>query len=176
MSVYLVGLLAIFILMISISWTNRRGAPWVPSSMSRVHKMLTLAEVRPGDLVYDLGCGDGRVLLAAARRYGARAVGIEIDPLRYLWCQFLITVLGLRGRVRIIFGDFFSQDLSQADVVTCYLLQDTNRRLEGKFTRELRPGTRVVSNYFDFPGLYKVRQEEKTSLYLCNFINNTGWE
>jgi predicted RNA methylase len=119
-------------------------------------------------LVYDLGCGDGRTIVTAARRYGARAVGIEIDPLRYLWCQALITVLGLRGRVRIVYGNFFKQDLSDASVVTCYLLQDTNNKLEGKLKRELRPGTRVVSNTFTFSGLRHVRQDGDAKLYLSN--------
>jgi SAM-dependent methyltransferase len=134
-----------------------------------VNKMLTMAEVGPGDLVYDLGCGDGRMIVTAARRYGARAVGIEIDPLRYLWCQILITVLGLRDRVKIVFGDFFTRDLRDANVVTCYLLQDTNNKLEGKFERELRPGTRVASNTFTFPGLLNVRQDGGAALYLANF-------
>jgi hypothetical protein len=80
----------------------------------------------------------------------------------------LITVLGLRDRVRIIYGDFFNQDLSDADVVTCYLLQDTNDRLEGKLKQELHPGTRVVSNTFFFPGLRQVRQDDEAGLYLCN--------
>jgi SAM-dependent methyltransferase len=176
MSLFLLGILLVIILVVSISWTNNRGAPYVPSTMNRVHRMLKLAEVGPEDLVYDLGCGDGRILVAAARRYGARAVGIELDPLRYLWCQSLITVLGLRDRVRIIYGDFYFQDLSPADVVTCYLLQSTNTKLEGKFTQELKPGTRVVSNYFDFPGLYKVRQDGKASLYLANFAETPGWQ
>jgi SAM-dependent methyltransferase len=131
-----------------------------------VRKMLTLAQVGPGDLVYDLGCGDGRMVATAARRYGARAVGIEIDPLRYAWCQALITVMGLRDRVRIVYGDFFNQDLSDADVVTCYLLQDTNNKLAGKLRQELRPGARVVSNAFTFPGLGKVRQDGDAKLYL----------
>ena len=161
-------LIPALVFVISVSWTNFRGAPWVPTSMNMVHKMLTMAEVGPGDLVYDLGCGDGRMIVTAARRYGSRAVGIEIDPLRYLWCQMLITVLRLRDRVRIVYGDFFKQDLSDADVVTCYLLQDTNDRLEGKFKQELRPGTRVVSNTFFFPGLRQARQDDEARLYLCN--------
>ena len=78
----------------------------------------------------------------------------------------LITVLGLRGRIRIVYGDFFKQDLSEADVVTCYLLQDTNNQLEKKFKRELHPGTRVVSNYFTFPNLHLVRQDEEAELYM----------
>jgi cyclopropane fatty-acyl-phospholipid synthase-like methyltransferase len=127
--------------------------------------MLTMAEVGPGDVVYDLGCGDGRIIVTAARRYGSRAVGIEIDPLRYLWCQLLITVLGLRDRVQIVYGDFFDQDLRDADVVTCYLLQDTNDKLERKFEQELRPGTRVVSHTFTFSNLRKVCQDGNARLY-----------
>lgn len=155
-----------FVFALSIFWTSLRGAPWVPSQMGMVNKMLSMAEVGPDDLVYDLGCGDGRMIVMAARRYGARAVGIEVDPLRYLWCQMLITVLGLRDRVRVVFGDFFNQDLTEADVVTCYLLQDTNNRLVNKFKQELRSGTRVVSNTFTFTGLHKVREDGDARLYL----------
>ena len=157
-------------LLVSVLWTNRTGAPWVPTPMNKVHKMLALAGVRPGDLVYDLGCGDGRTIVTAARHYGARSVGIEIDPLRYLWCQALITILGLRDRVRVIQGSFFGQDLSNANVVTCYLLQSTNEKLEGKFMRELDPGTRVVSNSSTFPRLHLRRRDSETEhcLYTLN--------
>ena len=158
---------------ISVFWTHTRGAPWVPTSMKMVHKMLTMAEVGPDDLVYDLGCGDGRTIVTAARRYGTRAVGVEIDPLRYIWCQALITFLGLRDRVKIIYGDFFSQDLSAADVVTCYLLQSTNKKLEEKLKRELGSGTRVVSNTFTFPGLHRVREDGDARLYLFYPEQNT---
>jgi len=136
--------------------------------MSMVHEMLTMAKVGPDDLVYDLGCGDGRIIVTAARRYGARAVGIELDPLRFLWCQMLITVLGLRGRVRIVYSDFFKQDLNAASVVTCYLLTVTNKKLEGKFKSELKPDTRVVSNYFIFPSLQLVSEDKEEKLYLYN--------
>jgi len=166
MSIIILLVILILILAISISWTNHRGAPWAPTPMSTVHKMLTMADVGTDDVVYDLGCGDGRTIVTAARRYGARAVGIEIDPLRYLWCQTLISVLGLRDRVEIIFGDFYTQDLSAADVVTCYLLQGTNNKLESKLKDELQPGTRVVSNYFTFPGLHLVSQDEDAKVYL----------
>ena len=152
--------------LISVLWTNRTGAPWVPTPMRKVRKMLEMARVGPGDLVYDLGCGDGRTIISAARRYGARAVGIEIDPLRYLWCQLLVTILGLRGEVRVVYGSFYRQDLSQASVVTCYLLQSTNEKLQGKLMRELRPDTRVVSNSFTFPRLHLLRQDAKAEIYL----------
>jgi predicted RNA methylase len=130
--------------------------------------MLTLAQVGPDDVVYDLGCGDGRVIITAARRFGARAVGIEIDPFRYLWCQMFISILGLRRRVSVIFGDFFRQDLSNADVVTCYLLQDTNQKLVLKLQKEMRPGARVVSNTFTFVGLDPVREFGSARLYVID--------
>ncbi len=154
------------VMMASILWTQSRGAPWVPTSFGKVQAMLALAEVGPNDVVYDLGCGDGRMLVAAARNFDARAVGIEIDPLRYLWCQVLITVLGLRGRVKIVFGDFFAQDLSAADVVTCYLTQSTNERLQDKFLQELRPSARLVSSDFTFPRLKLIRQNNPARIYL----------
>lgn len=152
-------------------WTNSRGAPWVPTPMSMVHEMLTMAEVNPDDIVYDLGCGDGRIIVTAARRYGARAVGIELDPLRFLWCQMLITVLGLRDRVRIVYGDFFKQDLSAASVVTCYLLSVTNKKLEEKFKNELNSETKIISNYFIFPGLQLMHENEEEKLYVYNLPN-----
>jgi SAM-dependent methyltransferase len=154
------------VLVISIMWPQSRGAPWLPTPMLMVDKMLKMARVGPGDVVYDLGCGDGRFIIAAALRYGARAVGIEIDPLRYAWCRALTTVLGLRRRIRVIHGDFFAQDLSEADVVICYLLQGTNTKLQGKFQAELRPGTRVVSNYFKFPKLRLTGQDDEDQLYV----------
>jgi hypothetical protein len=108
------------------------------------------------------------LIITAARHYGARAVGIEIDPLRYLWCQIRITILGLRGRVCVVYGSFYRQDLSDADVVTCYLLQSTNEKLERKFKQELCPSTRVVSNSFTFPGLHLLGCDSEARLYLYN--------
>ena len=154
------------VLVVSVVWPGLRGAPWVPTSLSKVRKMLDLAEVGPDDLVCDLGCGDGRTIVAAARRYGARAVGIEIDPLRYVWCQFLITVLFLRKRVKIRYGNFFNHDLSEATVITCYLLPGTNLKLEDKLEEELRHGTRIVSNSFYFSKFHRVRTDGDAILYL----------
>jgi hypothetical protein len=92
-------------------------------------------------------------------------VGVEIDPLRYVWCQLLITVLGLRKRVKILYGNFFKHDLSAATVVTCYLLPETNNDLEQKLKGELRVGSRVVSNTFTFPNLQPVRRDGDARLY-----------
>jgi len=131
-----------------------------------VDQMMKLAEVGPQDVVYDLGCGDGRIVLAAAMRFHARAVGIEIDPLRYLWCQFLVTILRQRGRVQIIFGNVFKQELSEADVVVCYLMPEALQKLEKKFRQELCAGTRVVSARYVFPTLHNVKEDGDVRLYL----------
>ena len=162
------------VFLMSTIWTNSRGAPWVPTPRETVRRMLSLAEVRPGEVVYDLGCGDGRVLVTAARRFGARAVGIEVDVSRFLWSLAAITLFGLWRRVRLIRGDLFRQDLREADVVVTYLLQDTNDRLQAKLLRELRPGARVVSNTFSFPGLRLAASDEEHRLYLYR-VQPSGW-
>ena len=166
MEILLLSIFLVVLLAISLVWTHPWGAPWVPSSMKTVHQMLELAEVKADELIYDLGCGDGRIVVVAALKYQARAVGIEIDPFRWLWCQILITVLGLRQQVKILFGDLFKQDLSEADIVFCYLLPDTNKRLESKLLEELKRGTRVISNSFYFPGLKEISKKGDARLYI----------
>jgi len=150
---------------ISVSWPSVRGAPWVPTPLATVRAMLELADLQPDETVYDLGSGDGRLLVTAAMRFKARAVGIEIDFLRWLITQALITVLGLRGRVRVIRGDLFAADLKDADVVMTYLTQDTNDRLMARLENELRPGTRVVSNTFIFSAWPAWRVSTSPELY-----------
>ena len=165
--VFLVIIISVFlILIISISWTNYKGSPWVPTTFKMVHKMLDLAEIKPGDLVYDLGCGDGRIAVIAARKYQARVVGIELNPLLWLWCQIVITIFGLRNRVKVVLGNFYKQDLHNADVVVCYLLPNTNKKLEGKLLRELRSGTRVISNTFLFYQVRLSKRDGKALLYI----------
>jgi precorrin-6B methylase 2 len=165
MAAYIIAIL-IIVFVISIFLTDFFGAPWVPTPRKLVPKMLTLAEVGPDDVVYDLGCGDGRIIIAAARHYGAKAVGIEIDPLRYLWCQAMVSLFGIRDRVTVVYSNIFTQDLSPATVVTCFLRQRTNNKLEGKLLKELQPGTRVVSNTFIFPTVPAVAGDDVVRLYL----------
>ncbi|MCK5793442.1 MAG: class I SAM-dependent methyltransferase [Anaerolineales bacterium] len=153
-------------LVISISWTNYKGSPWVPTSFKMVHKMLDLADLKPDELVYDLGSGDGRIAVIAARKYQARVVGIELNPLLWLWCQIIITILGLRSRVKVVLGNFYKQDLRSADVVACYLLPEAQKKLEDKLMRELRPGTRVVTNTFIFYQTRMAKRDGKARLYI----------
>jgi SAM-dependent methyltransferase len=164
----------IMVFLMSLVWTNSKGAPWVPTSRAVIHRMLEMAQLRPGEVLYDLGCGDGRVLITAARRFGARAVGVEVDLSRYLWSVFAVALRGLWGRAKVIRGDLFTLDLREADVVFTFLLQDTNERLKAKLRRELRPGTRIISNIFTFSGFPLIATDEQLHLYLYRMPERIG--
>jgi precorrin-6B methylase 2 len=128
---------------------RRPDVPWLPSPLEVVSAMLTLAKVQPGDVVYDLGCGDGRIPIAAARDFGARAVGIELDPQLAKAARENVRAAGVEDRVRILQQDLFESDLREATVVTLYLLSSLNLKVRPKLLRELGPGARVVSHAFD---------------------------
>ena len=123
--------------------------PYVPTSDAVVEAMLNLAKVKNGDLVYDLGCGDGRIVIAAAKNFGARGVGIDINPDRIREANENAQKAGVENRVRFLERDLFTADIHDADVVALYLLTSVNLKLRAKLLQELRPGTRVVSNTFD---------------------------
>ncbi len=111
--------------------------------------MLDLAQVKASDVVYDLGSGDGRIVITAAKKYGARGVGIEIDPALVKLATERAAAAGVSDRVRFVTEDLFAANISDATVVTLYLLQSINERLRPKLVRELKPGTRVVSHVFN---------------------------
>lgn len=123
--------------------------PFVVSPQEVVDAMLALAKVGKDDVVYDLGCGDGRIVVAAAARYGARGVGIDIDPLPLIQARANARRAGVTERVTFKRGDFFEADLRPATVVTLYLFTEVNRRLLPKLRSELAPGSRIVSHKFD---------------------------
>ena len=124
-------------------------APSYPSPQTVVDQMLTIAQVRPGEVVYDLGCGDGRIEISAARQFKARAVGIEIRKDIYERTAARVASLGLGDQVQIVHGNALQYDLSPADVVTLYLLTSSNERLKPVLLKYLRPGARVVSHDFE---------------------------
>lgn len=129
--------------------TRNPDVPYVPTTELAVEAMLKLAKVGRSDVVYDLGCGDGRIVIAAARKFGARGVGIDIDPERIREARANARKAGVENRVRFIEQDLFKADISGATVVTLFLLDHVNLRLRPKLLSELKPGTRVVSNTFD---------------------------
>jgi ubiquinone/menaquinone biosynthesis C-methylase UbiE len=122
---------------------------YVPTPQTVVDAMLQIADIKPTDVVYDLGSGDGRIVITAAKKYGARGVGIEIDPALIRTATDAAAAAGVSDRVRFINGNLFTADIHDASVVTLYLLQSINERLRPKLVRELKPGTRVVSHVFN---------------------------
>ncbi len=127
----------------------RPDVHFVPTPMAVVQKMLEMAGVDENDRVYDLGSGDGRIVITAARERGARGVGIDIDPERIRESAANAEIAGVSGRVRFLQQNLFEADLSGASVVTLYLLPWINLELRPKLLQELRPGTRIVSHAFD---------------------------
>jgi SAM-dependent methyltransferase len=121
---------------------------YVPSRHAVADGMLQFAKVTKDDVVYDLGSGDGRIAILAAQKYGARAVGIELDPKLVALARQIAADSGVSDRVTFIEADLFTSDISKATVVTLYLSTSVNARLEPKLRSELRPGTRVVSQQF----------------------------
>jgi predicted RNA methylase len=132
--------------------------PFVPTTEQAVEAMLKLANVKPTDVVYDLGCGDGRIVVAAAKTYGARAVGIDIDPQRIREARENAKNAGVEEKVKFIENDLFQADIHEASVVTLFLLSSVNLKLRPKLLADLKPGTRVVSNTFDM-GDWKPEKE-----------------
>ena len=137
-------------------------APFVPTPMVIVDAMLRMAKVQPDDVVYDLGCGDGRIVISAARRYGARGVGVEYDPQVAQIAIDNVRRENLEDRVDIVVGDATKIDVSGASIVALYLLPEGNRKLRPILERSLVPGSRVVSHDFEMPGWKAVQVEHLT--------------
>lgn len=128
-----------------------------------VARVMKLGEVGPGKKFYDLGSGDGRLVIAAAM-LGAEAVGVEIDAIRVLYSRLWLKVLGIKN-ARIIKGNLFDQDLSSADIVSLYLLEETNEKLKPKLEEELKPGTPVVATGFPIPGWKPIKVDPHGPVY-----------
>jgi SAM-dependent methyltransferase len=146
------GLAAVLLTVVTLTIVSLRGKQpdvvFVPTPQDVVDRMLELAEVKPDDLVYDLGCGDGRIVVTAAQRYGVRAVGFDIDPQRVKESLDNVTRNQVADRVTIQQADVFTLDLSPASVITLYLLPRLNVRLIPQLEK-LKPGSRIVSHDFD---------------------------
>jgi len=147
-----------------------------------VEKMLELAQVRPNEVVYDLGSGDGRVLVMAAQKFGARAVGIELDPRLYEASRAKIWDLGLRDRIQIVQGDALEQDLSPADVLTIYMTPYAMWKLQPHLEKFLHKGMRIVTVFDEVPGweptaTIKVQGDNQRTytLHLYSVSHRSGW-
>mgnify|MGYP000023412073 FL=1 len=134
-------------------------APFVASPYPVVRRMLTLAEVKPGELLYDLGAGDGRIVIVAAKEFGARAVGVELRSDLAKKAMQRVHEEGLDGKVKIINDDLFKVSIREADVVTLYLTTSANSKVKGKLENELKKGARVVSHDYEILGWKPIKAE-----------------
>ncbi len=139
----------------------RLDVPYVPTPDDVVDKMLEIAKVGRNDTLYDLGCGDGRIVVAAARKYGARGTGIDINPQRIEEARSNARKAGVADKVQFRVGNLFETDVSSATVVTLYLLPDINLKLRPRLWEQLKVGTRVVSHAFDMGDGWPPERVEK---------------
>ncbi len=148
-----------FLIMVPTLITLINGAPFVPTPMDAVRKMIRLANIKPGEKVYDIGCGDGRMVYVAANEYQAVAVGYELSPLVYALAR--IRKLFWRSKAKIMFRNFKNHSFKDADVIVCYLMPETLAMLRPKLENELKPGARIVSYAFQIAGWKEAFKEEK---------------
>lgn len=152
--------IVIVLLLVPTLYAMMSGAPFVPTPMAQVRRMLKAANIKRGATVYDLGSGDGRLVHTAAREYHARAIGYELSPIVWLWSLLLSLVW--RSSAKLRFGNFWKQDFKDADVVVCYLLPATMKQVEERLIPQLKPGTLLVSSAFRIPDWkpYKVLKSD----------------
>lgn len=151
----------IILLMISIPTVIAffTGAPWVPTPIARCHRMIELAKLKPGDRIYDLGCGDGRLVHIAAHEYGADAVGLELSPMVYFWARIRNAIL--RSKAKVLLRDFRRIHFQNAKALVFYLLPPILKSMSAKFAKELKPGTLLISYAFEIEGWEPVYIEPK---------------
>lgn len=165
-SLAIAGLIVFLFLALSMVWPpDSPWAPWWRTNKQKALEICKLAKISKTDIVFDLGCGDGEVLLQAGIR-GAKGIGIEIDPIRAYIAKFKILQNKLTNKIEIRRENFFNTDLSEASVVIVYLIPKTLEKLKPKFNRELKKGTKIVSFIYEIKGLKLYKKDLKNKLYL----------
>ena len=160
---YIFVFFAIIFLLFLLSMVWPPDSPWAPwwrTSKKTARIMCKMAKVKKGDVIYDLGSGEGTALSVAAKEFGARGIGVEIDPIRYFFSLLVLKINGLSGKVIIKRGNLFDENISEATVVFVYLVPRTLKRLVPKFKKELKRGTRVVSYVYEIDLPLKEYDEE----------------
>lgn len=147
-------------------YTKPLGAQWVPADVDKVRRMLEMVNLKPGEVLYDLGSGDGRIVYEAAKSYKAKAIGVEIDPIRVLISRFGLISNQLDKCAEIKHANFFNVDLSNADVITMYLLPKTVNKLKSKLKKELKRGSRIASLQFPFKNWKPAKVDKKFKIFL----------
>ena len=149
------------------------GAPWHPLMPGTIRRILRFAEVQPGETVCDLGCGEGRVLITAAKEFSARAIGVEIDPLKILLARLLRKINGVDDRVNIVRGNLFDFDPGSADVLYLYLTHQAMDKLFPVILKKLKPSVRIVSYRFCLRGMTPEKVSEDKTLFLYQLDKGT---
>src|SRR5512138_630866 len=149
--VYILSILFSVVLLLWIFIPALYGLPPVPTKPERIRKALKLANLQPDEVLYDLGAGDGRVLLIAARDFGARAVGVEVGPIQCAWIWLRAVASGLGDRIQVRWGNFYKADLHEADVVFLYATSKEVAKLAPHLEQQMKKGARLVSISADFP-------------------------
>ena len=158
--------LVVIAFVVWIAWSGVVGAPWLPTPKKRVRSMLEFAKVTSDDILYDLGSGDGRIIIMAAKEFGAQSIGIEVDPLRLWWSRRSIRRHNLSQKVEVIRANFFKVSVEDATIVTLYQGYKINKKIRDKLASELKPGARVVSYRFILEGWTPSETNEEESIYL----------
>lgn len=152
-----------------VSWNLTLDAWWQPTDQKTICRMLELLDLEPGEVVYDLGCGDGRLLIQAVKDFNLESVGIEIDPIRVIISRLRILASGVSSDASVIAGDMYQKNLKRADGVLLFLSGESNEKLSPKLRRELDEGVRIVSYYHEMPdweSLHEEKNKEGYPIYL----------
>lgn len=150
------------------------GLPSVPTKQERIHQALKLVNLQPNEILYDLGAGDGRVLLIAAREFGVQAVGIEIGPIQCALIWLRAAASGFGNKIRIVWGNFLKADLSRADVVFVYATSKEVARLAAYLEKQMKSGSRLVSISADFPEWEPARMDDRNLIFVYEMPPKPG--
>lgn len=166
---WILALAAVLVVTGTYAWGAWRAAPYVPTVQRDVERMLRLANIQANETVLDLGAGDGRFVVTAAKRFRAKAIGYEISLLPYLFGKIWIAFTpGIHAAM--VYKDFFHVNLRPADVVVCFLTPGAMAKLAPKFRQELRPGTRIVSYAFALPGWSPVTKDKPQANIMAAYL------
>lgn len=172
--VYSLSLLFIILAFLWIFVPTLYGLPLVPTRPERIRQALKLANLQPNEVLYDLGAGDGRVLLLATHEFGAKAVGVEVGPVQCALIWLRITVNGLRNKIRVKWANFYKADLQEADVVFVYATSKEVVKLASHLEKQLKKGTRVVSISADFPDWEPAVFDERDLIFVYQMPPRRG--
>lgn len=173
LNIFLFLILLLLIFTYTMFWPpDSPWAPWWRTNEETADAICRLAKIDKKDVVYDLGCGDGVLVTAAAKKYGAKAVGIEIDPSRYLFAIIRARINGVSKKIKIKRKNFFKESLENATVIVVYLVPKTLERLKTKFLKELKPGVRVVSYKYEID-LPLIAFDKKNDVRVYKIPKNT---